>query len=113
MRITTYQAQYHRQVVDLILRIQNEEAGINLSLQEQPDLLDISASYSQSGGEFWIALEEERVIGTIGLLRLNERCAALKKFFVDAQYPARRASVARSIRSFCALRTVGSSAFSF
>lgn len=82
-------------MVDLILRIQNEEAGIDLSLQEQPDLLDISASYSQSGGEFWIALEEERVIGTIGLLRLDERCAALKKFFVDAQY--RTQGVGRSL----------------
>ena len=40
---------------------------IGLSLQEQPDLLDIHRSYQQAGGEFWIALSDDRVIGTIGL----------------------------------------------
>lgn len=56
------------EIISLILSIQNKEAKIGLSLQEQPDLLDIYHSYQQPGGEFWIALSDGRVIGTIGLM---------------------------------------------
>ena len=36
MEIITYQEQYKQQIIDLILHIQNDEARINLSLEEQP-----------------------------------------------------------------------------
>ena len=48
MEIITYREEYKQQIIDLILAIQNEEAGINLSLEEQPDLLNIASAY-QSG----------------------------------------------------------------
>lgn len=44
MRIISYREEFEQQVIDLILRIQNEEAKINLPLQQQPDLLDIRDS---------------------------------------------------------------------
>lgn len=45
MEIIEYDQKYQEQIIDLILHIQNEEAKINLSLAEQPDLLDIFKSY--------------------------------------------------------------------
>ena len=38
MRIISYREEFKQQVIDLILHIQNEEAKINLALQQQPDL---------------------------------------------------------------------------
>ena len=45
----------------LIFKIMRQK--IDLPLDEQPDLLDIAQSYQHSGGEFWIALSDGRVIG--------------------------------------------------
>lgn len=75
-----------RKIRALTLGIRNGEAGIGLSLREQPGLLDIHQAYQETGGEFWLALSGGRVIGTIGLRMEPEHCAILKKFFVDAAH---------------------------
>ena len=69
MQIITYQEKYKQQVIDLILHIQNYEAKINLSLEEQPDLLDIPTCYEKDGGEFWLAVEDDTLIGTLTLIK--------------------------------------------
>lgn len=90
MKIETYSGKYDEQIVSLILNIQNNEAKINLSLQEQPDLLDIYRSYQKDGGEFWIALSDDKVIGTIGLMISEKHCAVLKKFFVKKEFRSQK-----------------------
>ncbi len=90
MKIETYNGKYDNEIISLILSIQNDEAKIGLSLQEQPDLLDIHRSYQQSGGEFWIALSNGRVIGTIGLMLKEDHCAVMKKFFVEKAFRSQK-----------------------
>ena len=94
MLIETYSRKYNNEIISLILSIQNNEAKIGLSLEEQPDLLDISRSYQQSGGEFWIALSDNKVIGTIGLLVKENHCAILKKFFVEKAFRSQKVGLA-------------------
>ena len=90
MQIETYSGKYD-EIISLILDIQNNESKINLSLEEQPDLLTIHDSYQKNGGEFWIALDQGRVIGTLGLMKKDNHCAIMKKFFVKkVQLPERR-----------------------
>lgn len=67
------------EVAALVLSIQNDEAGIDLGIEEQPDLLDIGRAYRDGG--FWIALAEGEVVGTIGVMRYGQS-GVLKKFFV-------------------------------
>ena len=86
MKIETYSGKYDDEIINLILSIQNEEAKIGLSLQEQPDLLDIHYWYQQSGGEFLVALSDGRVIGTIGIMLKEKHCAVLKKLFVEKAF---------------------------
>lgn len=74
--------------------MKNEEAKINLSLQEQPDLLDIHHSYQQPSGEFWIALSDNQVIGTIGLMLKKNHCTVLKKFFVKKSFRSQKIGLA-------------------
>lgn len=78
------------EIISLILSIQNDEAKIGLMIQKQPDLLDIHRSYQQSGGEFWIALSDGRVIGTIGLMLKENHCAALKKILWKRRFVRRK-----------------------
>lgn len=86
MKIITYQPIYKNQIIDLILSIQNQEAKIGLTLDEQPDLKDIETNYRESGGEFWTSIEKDSVIGTIAIMNKGNGNAVLKKFFVRADY---------------------------
>ena len=90
MKIETYSGKYDEQIVSLILNIQNNESKINLSPQEQPDLLDIYRSYQKDGGEFWVAVSDGTVIGTIGLMMREKHCAVLKKFFVKKEFRSQK-----------------------
>lgn len=94
MQIETYSGKYDDEIISLILDIQNNESKINLSLEEQPDLLDIKHSYQQKGGEFWIAMDNDKVIGTIGLMLKENHCAVMKKFFVKKEFRSQKVGLA-------------------
>lgn len=94
MQIETYCGKYDEEIISLILEIQNNEAKIDLPIQEQPDLLDINRSYQQNGGEFWVALSDGKVIGTIGLMLKERSCGVMKKFFVKKEYRSQKIGLA-------------------
>jgi hypothetical protein len=72
--------------VDCILPIQQSEFGIPISLEQQPDLVDIPAFYRRDNGNFWVALSGDEVVGTIALLDIGNRQGALRKMFVTAAW---------------------------
>ena len=100
MLIETYSGKYDEEIIALILDIQNNESKINLSLEEQPDLLDISECYQKKGGEFWIALADGVVIGTIGLMMKENACAIMKKFFVKKEYHSKKRDVPKVVACY-------------
>ena len=81
-------------VVDVILPIQQAEFGIAITLDGQPDLLDIPGFYQQRNGNFWVALQGTDVVGTISLLDIGNNQAALRKMFVKAPFRGRQYGVA-------------------
>ena len=40
--IAVYDERYKEEVIKLILYVQNVEAGVGISIEEQPDILDIN-----------------------------------------------------------------------
>ncbi len=84
--IEIYSGKYDEQIQSLILDIQNNEAKINLSIEEQPDLKNIKEYYQNGGGNFWLAVDNGKVVGTVGLIKRENNCAVLKKFFVNIGY---------------------------
>ncbi|MCM1126368.1 MAG: GNAT family N-acetyltransferase [Lachnospiraceae bacterium] len=104
MLITDYQEKYKEQIIQLILTIQNQEAGINLSLDEQPDLRDIDFFYTKNGGHFWLAVnEQDEVIGTIALMNKKGGVGILKKFFVRSDCRGQKIGLQlySSLLNFC------------
>lgn len=73
-------------VVGLVLPIQRDEFGIPITLDAQPDLRDVEGFYRRGAGDFWVALDGDAVVGTIGLLDLGDGQAALRKMFVAATH---------------------------
>jgi N-acetylglutamate synthase-like GNAT family acetyltransferase len=77
-------------VASVILPIQQAEFGIPITLEAQPDLRDIPAFYQRGNGNFWVARSDGTIVGTIGLLDIGERQAALRKMFVAASHRGRQ-----------------------
>lgn len=85
-QITPYQPQYQSSVISLILPIQRQEFGSSITLEEQPDLLEIPAVYQQGKGNFWVAIAQREVVGTVGAIDIGPGRLALRKMFVAAPY---------------------------
>ena len=84
--IDVYNDAYRQTVCDLILYIQSKEFGIPITIDQQPDLNDIPRFYQVNGGNFWIAKDNDKIVGTIALLDIGNNQGALRKMFVDEGY---------------------------
>lgn len=84
-------------VASVILRIQQEEFGIAVTRDDQPDLADITNYYQNGVGNFWVALSDGAVSGTIGLLDIGSGQAALRKMFVAEPWRGRTHGVAQAL----------------
>src|SRR5262249_42481744 len=71
--------------------------GIPITLDAQPDLQDIGVFYQRGAGNFWVALADGRVVGTLGLLDIGNGQAALRKMFVAAAYRGPEHWIARRL----------------
>lgn len=94
-RVITYTPEHQIGVVDVVLSIQQREFNLPTTLEAQPDLTDITGFYQCGRGNFWVALEGARVIGSIGLRDIGNRQSALRKMFVAAEYRGATQGVAQ------------------
>lgn len=83
--ITTYRDEFKQQIGLFISSIQ-QDYGIPITLEEQPDLQDIPKFYQNGTGNFWIALDGKKLIGTIALIDRGNHSAILRKMFVHSDY---------------------------
>ena len=74
------------QIFQLILPIQREEFGIPVTREDQPDLEDIGRFYQNGAGNFWVAMDQGVVVGTIALKDIENNQVALRKMFVHPNY---------------------------
>ncbi|MEO5984448.1 MAG: GNAT family N-acetyltransferase [Ferruginibacter sp.] len=86
IKIEQYNNAYKQQVIDLVLNIQQNEFNIPVTIEDQPDLLDIPAIYGKGNGGFWIAVKNNILLGTIGLLDIGQNKYALRKMFVKKEF---------------------------
>jgi len=93
IKIKAYSQDHEQDVIGLITSIQQNEFGIPVTIEQQPDLKDIPNFYQKNKGNFWIATGEGRVVGTIGLLDIGNSQGALRKMFVDEMYRGKNHSV--------------------
>lgn len=86
IRLMPFEARHADAVGQLIVSIQREEFGFDIDLEQQPDLLTIPAYYQQGAGNFWVAQDHDRVVGTIALKDIGHHSVALRKMFVAPDY---------------------------
>ena len=88
---------YQQQVIDLIVGIQSGEFGVNISAEDQPDLKIISEFYQQGIGNFWIALKNDEVLGTISLTDIGNHQVGLRKMFVKQGYRGKPLNIGQNL----------------
>lgn len=88
---------YSNQVVDLILPIQQLEFNVSITVNDQPDLLDINAYYQQPGGNFWGAFSNGELVGTIALIAIGHQAGAIRKMFVKKEFRGKEKSIAQQL----------------
>lgn len=86
---------YCDRIVDLILPIQQIEFNVPVTLENQPDLLDIETNYQKEGGNFWGALNDSELVGTIALISIGHHACALRKMFVKKEFRGKEYGIAQ------------------
>jgi GNAT superfamily N-acetyltransferase len=97
IEVVPFSRSHQAGVIDLVLSIQRDEFGVPITVEDQPDLLDIPGFYQQSGGNFWVAIADGEVVGTIALRDIGHRQGALRKMFVKPGYRGKEQGVARRL----------------
>jgi N-acetylglutamate synthase-like GNAT family acetyltransferase len=95
--IETVGNSYSQQIVDLIIPIQQIEFGVPITLADQPDLLDIENNYHATGGNFWGALHEGKVVGTIALISIGDNKGVIRKMFVNKDFRGKELGIAQKL----------------
>ncbi|MBF0377817.1 MAG: GNAT family N-acetyltransferase [Desulfamplus sp.] len=94
IEIDEFSSEYQNEILNLIVNIQQREFGIPITAKEQPDLCNIGEFYQKGKGNFWVALCDKKVIGTISLLDIGNKKAALRKMFVNEKFRGEKFKVA-------------------
>lgn len=97
MNIQTIENEYENEIVDLILNIQQNEFNVPVTLEDQPDLLDIHNFYIKPGGTFLGAFADGKLVGTIALVKFNEEAGAIRKMFVKKEFRGKEFGIAQQL----------------
>ena len=85
--IEPYSNEYNKQVIKLILSIQKEEFNLEVEENERPDLQDIESYYLEGGsGQFWVALYNNNVIGTVSIKAITKKKLALQNMYIHKDF---------------------------
>jgi GNAT superfamily N-acetyltransferase len=84
VRLEQFSDDYAAAVAELVHGILRDEFGFAAASAEQADLTDIRQHYGRGASNFWIAVDERRLVGTTGFVDLGSKQGLLRKMFVRA-----------------------------
>lgn len=108
--IVPYESRYQQQVEDLVLPIQQIEFAVNITREQQPDLMDIPGTFQKGLGNFWLAVSAGVVVGCVGVVDFGGNRVALKKMFVHRDFRGKAKGVSSAlfaaVRAWCQTQAV-------
>ena len=96
-RVEEFIPDHQEAVEQLVLPIQQGEFNVGITRDEQEDLVNIAAVFQNGNGNFWVAIREGQVIGSIGLVDIGNDQVALKKMFVHRDFRGKEHGVAAEL----------------
>jgi N-acetylglutamate synthase-like GNAT family acetyltransferase len=95
--VEPYRDHFRAGVAELIVPIQRQEFGIDITYEDQPDLTHIADFYQQGCGNFWLAIADGKVVGSIALRDIGDGAAALRKLFVAEAWRGAKPGIAKTL----------------
>lgn len=83
MKIIEFDPIYSEKIYSFVQDIKINEMGWN---NDSPDLLDIEKIYLFGKGNFWIALDDNKLVGTIALKDMKNGQGFLKRMYITKKY---------------------------
>ncbi len=100
INITPYENKHHGGLINLVLPIQQIEFQVPITLEDQIDLQDAASyfrNYPKGKGEIWVALCDEEVVGSIGLINIGNGQTCLRKMFVRKDFRGKEHNIAQKL----------------
>ncbi|WP_022667856.1 GNAT family N-acetyltransferase [Desulfospira joergensenii] len=97
IRISPFGNEQGPALIDLIVHIQQNEFGLPITADDQPDLTNIPEFYQSRKGNFWVAEHGDNVVGSIALLDIGNQMAALRKMFVRKDFRGGQTGTAKKL----------------
>jgi N-acetylglutamate synthase-like GNAT family acetyltransferase len=97
--IQPFENKYQSEVINLIERIQVEEFNIPIEEAQRQELQSISHSFQKNKGNYWVALLDGNVIGTIAVIDIGHRSFELRDVFLDKKYRGQSTEFAKKLLS--------------
>lgn len=95
--ISEYSSRYAKDIGEFIVGIQHDEFGVDITLDQQPDLKNIESIYRSKNGNFWVAINNGNLVGTIALLDAGNGIGALRKMFVHRDFRGKEIGVGQKL----------------
>lgn len=96
--IRNFEPKDQRGVEQLVLTIQQDEYGYQLTTENQPDLKDVAGFFNGGHSAFWVAQAASGdIIGCIGLMDIGDGACAMRKFMVAAHARGRENGVSAAL----------------
>ena len=83
IKIIEYNEKYNKEINDFVNL--SMHIFIGRPFKQREDLIDIKEYYIKKGGNFWFALDKDKIVGTIALENRNT-IGILKRFYIDKDY---------------------------
>jgi putative acetyltransferase len=85
MIIQKYDDSKEKEVHDLVLKVLLEH-GFEYDRLKDSDLKDINGYYFASGGTFFVGVEDDRVVGTAGVRKLEENHCEIRRIYLEKDF---------------------------
>jgi ribosomal protein S18 acetylase RimI-like enzyme len=86
IKVESFQNKYQNSVIKHIKKVLGSECGFEVNREKTPDLWSIDKIYKKSGGNFWVALSNDAVIGTMALKNIGNKRGLLKRLYIQKKY---------------------------
>jgi N-acetylglutamate synthase-like GNAT family acetyltransferase len=96
-RIQFFEPKYQSEVESLIEQIQVGEFSIFINDSQRKELRSIPESFQKDKGNYWVALFNERVIGTIAVIDIGHNAFELRDVFLHKDYHGKGTGYAKQL----------------
>ena len=84
IKILEYRSEYRKKTINLLIKVAVEEFGFK-DWKKWFEIFE-NETYKENDGNCYIAIDNNNVIGTISLRKINDITAEVKNFYLEKEY---------------------------